>query len=327
MPRLHVTGDEHAAARLTAVMGGEPALPWADPLYLGPVREAISLEELTAARVRFLGDRYRLEREPMRARLQDRNRRMREALDAASELIAWFRPGLGDQLQLIQLLDLVAGEAGVGGHLSLCQARTALAEFQPGELKALAASAPPVRPVQLELAQATWAAFRAPTPEALARLRSGDTTALPCLGSALERLLEELPTDHPGLSATERYILEELESGPRQARELLARCRTRERIWFMADWAFFAVLDELASEPLPLVMGPPATGFSVAGSEADRTAYLAAEVRLTHEGRLMREGRLDRTTAKPLDRWLGGTHLTNDSVWRWEPATATLHHG
>jgi hypothetical protein len=40
----------------------------------------------------------------------------------------------------------------------------------------------------------------------------------------------------------------------------------------------------------------------------------------------VREGRLDRATAKPLDRWLGGTHLTNDNVWRWEPATATLQH-
>ena len=29
-------------------------------------------------------------------------------------------------------------------------------------------------------------------------------------------------------------------------------------------------------------------------------------------------------TSKPLDRWLGGTHVTNDNRWRWEPATASL---
>ena len=49
-------------------------------------------------------------------------------------------------------------------------------------------------------------------------------------------------------------------------------------------------------------------------------------MRITHDGRLTREGRLDRAVAKPLDRWLGGTHLTSDNVWWWAPATATLRH-
>ena len=114
-------------------------------------------------------------------------------------------------------------------RVRLAQADTYFAQLAPAALRALAVNAAPVRPAQLELARAAWAAFRAPTPEALASLREADTSALPWLGPALERLLEELPTDYPGLSATERYILEELGPGPLPAGELRARCRARER--------------------------------------------------------------------------------------------------
>jgi hypothetical protein len=170
---------------------------------------------------------------------------------------------------------------------------------------------------------------RRPTPTTGSRRRrrcDGCTRSLPWLGPALERLLEELPTDYPGLSTTERYVLEELGPGPLPAGELFARCQARERIRFMGERPFFAALDELAAEPLPLVAGLPPGGFPFAGGAAARAAYLAAAVRITHAGRLVREGRLDRATAKPLERWLGGTRLTGEDVWRWEPATATLRH-
>jgi hypothetical protein len=324
MSRLHVTNHDAAAEGIAAVMAPEPVLPWRDELYQGPVRDGLALEALSEERAEYFAARFRPDPERLRARFQDRDQRLREALQQGSELTIWFARGLDDQLLLIQLLDLVGREMMPAARVRLAQADTYLAELVPAALCALAVNAAPARPAQLELARAAWAAFRAPTLEALACLREADTSALPWLGLALERLLEELPTDYPGLSATERYILEELGPGPLPAGELHARCRARERIWFMSARAFFAVLDELAAEPMPLVAGPPADGYSFTGDHATHAAYLEAEVRITHEGRLTREGRLDRAVAKPLDRWLGGTHLTNDDVWWWEPATATL---
>lgn len=324
--RLHVTNGDVAAEKIGALVAPEPVLPWRDTLYEGPVPGNLAPEALSAERARFLAARYRLDPERTLASFQERDGRLHEALAGGQELTLWFEHDLHDQLQLLQLLDLMAREPVPGERVRLAQADAYLVELEPQALARLGAQAAPATRDQLELAREVWAAFRAPSPEALARLNEADTSPLPWLRPALERLLEELPTDHPGLSATERYILEELDPGPLPAGELHARCQARERARFMGDWSFFAVLDELAAEPSPLVAGPPPGGFPFEGGSTTRPAYLEAEVRITHAGQLVREGRLDRATAKPLDRWLGGTHLTNDNVWRWEPATATLQH-
>lgn len=325
--RLHVTNGDVAAARIGPLVAPEPVLPWRDVLYEGPVPDGLSLEDLSAERARFLASRFRLDPERTLARFRDRDRRFREALRQGDALTLWFEHDLHDQLQLLQVLDLLAEEADAAAQARLAQADTYLTDLEPAALADLGARAAPASPAQLALAREAWAAFRAPAPEGLVPLLEADTAALPWLGPALARLLEELPTDYPGLSATERYILEELGPGPLPAGELFGRCQARERARFMGDWSFFAVLDELAAEPSPLVAGPPPGGFPFEGGEATRAAYLATEARITQEGRLVREGRLDRALAKPLDRWLGGTHLTNDNVWRWEPATATLRRG
>ena len=321
MPTLHITNGDLAAERIAPLVAPDPVLPWRDVLHEGPVRHGLTIEQLSQERAAFLAARFRLDPEATRAAFQDRDRHLREAIEAGSELVLWFEHDLYDQLQLLQLLDLVARETVPPTRVRLAQASTYLTDLGPEVLAELGAQAAPVTPSQLALAREAWSAFRSPTPEALAGLGQADTSALPWLGPAIGRLLEELPTDYPGLSASERYILEELEPGPMPAAELYASCQRRERARFMGDLSFFAILDELAAEPLALVAGLPGPFFD------DREAYLASKVRLTHDGLLVREGRLDRAIAKPLDRWLGGTHLTNDNVWRWEPATATLRNG
>jgi hypothetical protein len=304
MARLHVTGDDADAARIGALVAPEPVLAWRDWLYLGPVPQDLALEALSEERARFLATRFRLDPTRNHDGFRERDGRVRQAIAQGDTLVLWLGPGLDDQLRLLQLLDLVG---------------------QEGAAAALGEPAVEVTAPEFALAREAWAAFRSPTPEGLARLHEADTSALPWLAPALERLLEELPTDYPGLSTTERYVLEELGPGPLPAAELRARCTARERIPFMADWPFFAVLDELAAEPMPLVAGLPAGGFPFEGGAATQAAYLGSEVRITHDGTLAREGRLDRALAKPLDRWLGGAHLAGERLWRWEPATATLH--
>jgi hypothetical protein len=324
MPRLHVTNGDLAAERIAPLVAPDPVLPWRDTLHEGPVPDRLALEELSAHRAAFLAARFRLDAERTRAWFQDRDRRLRQASEAGDELVLWFEHDLHDQLQLLQLLDLVADHGVPAGRARLAQADTYLTDLEATALSGLGSRAAPVGPAQLALAGEAWAAFRSPTPEALAALRDTDTSALPWLGPAVVRLLEELPTDYPGLSTSERYILEELGPGPLPSGELYARCQARERARFMGDWSFFALLDELAAEPLPLVADLPPGGFPFEGEAAARRTYLAGPVRITHDGLLVREGRLDRAINKPLDRWLGGTHLDGENFWRWEPATASL---
>jgi hypothetical protein len=41
---------------------------------------------------------------------------------------------------------------------------------------------------------------------------------------------------------------------------------------------------------------------------------------VTEFGKAVLAHKADFTDHNPIDRWWGGTHLTNDNLWRWNPA-------
>jgi hypothetical protein len=131
MPRLHITNGDLAAERIAPVVPPDPVLPWRDVLHEGPVRQGLTLEQLSAERAGFLAARFRLDPEDTRAAFQDRDRRLREAIEAGSELDLWFEHDLYDQLQLLQLLDLVARETIAPSRVLLAQADTYLTDLDP----------------------------------------------------------------------------------------------------------------------------------------------------------------------------------------------------
>ena len=103
-----------------------------------------------------------------------------------------FEADLFDLLLLIQILERVPSGAPV--HLVLVgQERwESVTDVAPSLLASLGRDAPPVSDAQLELARSAWAALTSPTPTALEPLAAG-TPALPAIGQAMHRLLEEQP--------------------------------------------------------------------------------------------------------------------------------------
>jgi hypothetical protein len=51
---------------------------------------------------------------------------------------------------------------------------------------------------------------------------------------------------------------------------------------------------------------------------------VAVPLRLTAEGERVLRGESDRVDALGIDRWVGGTHVTTSSLWRWDPAERRL---
>ena len=90
------------------------------------------MRQLSAERAAFLAARFRLDPEGTRAAFQDRDRRLREAIEAGDELVLWFEHDLYDQLQLLQLLDLVARETVPASRVRLAQADTYLTDLGAG---------------------------------------------------------------------------------------------------------------------------------------------------------------------------------------------------
>jgi hypothetical protein len=298
---LHVTNGDAAADAIRAAGIPGPLLPWRDVLHEGPVPADLSPDELSGVRAGFIASLgWGSLDEAVRGFQQ------RDAVLAASgdedEVVLWFEHDLYDQLQLIQLLDWFA--AHPRPRLTLINPAQYLGPSSPDQLRALFALRMPVSAAHLATASVAWEAFRAPDPRRIEQVLGTDLSALPHLGSALRRHLQQFPSTRDGLSRSERQALEVLADGPRTAGELFAASHhDRENPVFLGDSTFYTYLEGLG----PLVTLGEAAEFR------HRT------VALTDVGRDVLAGRADRVQAIGIDRWLGGVHLSGrEAPWRWD---------
>ena len=234
------------------------------------------------------------------------------ALDAAAtadEVVLWFGPELFCQAILLRLLDRINDWRRRPRVTLVCPVDAPGVE--PGGctvsgldhqgLRAAFAAREEVTGAQLEAARHAWAAFRASDPRALASIAAGATPWLPPLAAALERHLAELPAPRTGLSLTERYILESLAEGSTSPAGLWSRVNAREPRRWLTDQILGERLVQLAREPA-LIEGDPATG----------------PIAITPLGQQVLAGGSDYTAIHPVNRWVGGVHLTPANLWRYD---------
>jgi len=232
----------------------------------------------------------------------------------------WFDPNPEDQLQLIWLLDYLASCPKL---LEKLQLRLLASDFFDVSIESLGKSAshiPLVDVTARELATATmaWPAYCEPTPEASADLLHKDLSALPMLRPALVDLLAELPSPLTGLGATELRFLELIARGFTLTNALFhLRSLRGTRIFgeFESGW----LLQGLAHGPKPAVAGldDELRTIDRENLRARQAAYLRSRLSLTEFGKAVLAHQQDFSRHNPIDRWWGGTHLTNDRLWRY----------
>jgi hypothetical protein len=86
-------------------------------------------------------------------------------------------------------------------------------------------------------------------------------------------------------------------------------------------WEAGALLEGLALAPAPAVSGLAEWPFSLEmhDDEARLRRYNTSRLSLTSLGKAILNGTEDFSRHNPIDRWWGGTHLTNERLWRWDP--------
>ncbi|HZM35563.1 MAG TPA: DUF1835 domain-containing protein [Burkholderiales bacterium] len=279
---LHVTNGDIAAGRLSRVFAGD-VLPWRDVLHEGPVRAGLSLAELSEERARFIADAGWGQLADLRKHFVDRDKAIRGGADH-DEVVLWFEHDLTDQLQLLQLLDWF--HAHPHPRLSLvCEAQY-VSHMGPARMRELFASRRSVPREMLKEGRDAWAAFRSPDPS-----RIPTATAMPFLGAALRRQLQEFPWTTDGLSLLERRILEALSSGPVEFATLFER--TREDPAYFGDTVLRWHLERMAGEGLV--------------ARRDGSWVLKS-----------------RRRERRIPRWLGGVLVDEHSPWRWDPAAEKI---
>jgi hypothetical protein len=315
---LHITNGESVGLKESG-LGGD-VLCWDDILHEGPVPEGLSLDELTPVRARFIASlAFGGQEESSVLQIFEQRNRKIASYNKFSEVVLWFEGDLYDQLQLLQILDWFAARPLNGTQLALITVDTYLGMLEPNHLADLYPARHEVTREELELAGRAWKAFRSPDPTGLARLLVEDTSALPLLGRAVRRHLEQFPSLTNGLSRSERQILEAAEDGRLNVREIFVEDRRREERIFAGDLIFFTYLRNLAHCREPLITLLPAP------QDAEpRISFLETPVRLTPAGRAVLSNQADHVRVNGIDRWLGGAHLRGGHFWRWDAAEMRL---
>lgn len=231
----------------------------------------------------------------MRRRLEREHAALRD-LGVDAEIWLWFEHDLWDQIALIRVLSLLAGQRGLAGKLLLVPADGArcFPELPDAELAALRPE--PLSPRQFREGAEAWAAFAAPDPLALDAL-SRRAPALPFLAAALRRHLRDLPWTTDGLSETERRVLLAVHGGAEDEAATHRAFRAADGVFHITDLILRDVLRRLRDGPAP----PLAPSDPLA---------------LTDRGRAVLAGR---EPHRPAERSLGGMEVGPLCPWRWDP--------
>lgn len=302
---LHITNGDAVVYlfKKAGILGTH--LPWRDVLHEGPVPAELSLEECSHIRGSYLAGRGHGSPIKVLHDFQTRDATIRKAKEF-SEVVLWFEHDLYDQLQMLQVLTVLAGMKLDPGAVSIVHSEDYLGSMTADEIVALHPKRRTVTAAQFERARAVWASFTSGDPNALLHAASADHPGFPHLRSGLRRLCEEYPWTNDGLSRSHRHALAAVAQGPARNEELFRRAQAREEAPFLGDTAFYAILNDLKCEPGSLVEGEPDLMI------------------LTELGRRVIGGDGDWLELAQTDRWIGGVHLEGKTSPRWDEVAQTF---
>jgi hypothetical protein len=232
----------------------------------------------------------------------------------------WFDTRPDAQLQLIWLLDHFRSYPEVVARLKLRLLDLDLIGLYPGQFAKLRQPVAAITESVLETARMAWHAYRSTSPEACFALLSTNLNRLPLLKPVLRDLLEELPSASTGLGATEMRMLELIGRGYERTNTLFHNSTLRQtRIFNECEHGY--LLDGLAFGPMPALAGLDEELRTISRENlgARHPLYLRSRLSLTEFGEAVVAHQEDFSRHNPIDRWWGGTHLTNDRLWRYEP--------
>lgn len=230
-----------------------------DPLCMGPVRD-VPDEAFRALRSAFISQAFALDHAETARRVDDEYQQL-NALAGADHSVLWCEADAYDQLFLVRTLASLEHaprklELIEVGRIPGVERFIGIGQLAPDVLAWLWPQRRLIDDDAVQLARQVWSAYCDNSPVTLAELAHGNHPSLPFLAPALLRQLQELPSQHNGLSLTEQLSLSYIaEAGPvpfgRVFAELMAK---REPLPFLGDMMFHALLRPLIDAEQPLLI-------------------------------------------------------------------------
>ena len=319
---LHIHNGDSTANTLKEFGFPGEHLPFREVLMDGPAPGGLSSQEWMKVRARFLTEGYELEPQDC-----EKDFLIQEAAFARftehDETILWFEHDLFCQINLIYLLDWFSKQSRGKTRLSLiCIGEfpgkpdfKGLGELTGEQLASLFDRRHAVADGEFELATRAWAAYRANNPEQITRLIEEDTSALPFLKNALRLHLTRFPSVNNGLNRIENKSLEMISNGNNGFKSLFPAFSNRNPVYGMGDSQFWWALKRLVKAENPLIT---ISGLAQGALEFKSSRFHDASFQLTEFGKAVLAAERDFIDVNGIDLWLGGVHLVDGAVWRWD---------
>ena len=320
MTRLILTIDDSGAGSLRAAGIADIVVPFGIRFIWGPLPSDAELNDQMLDH--WLWNVYRKHL----GEIGDKEIGLIDFCERCETIELWIDPDPNAQITLVWLLDYLRQHGKVALKLTLVQADVPIGNHPPEEVARWRLPAVKILNDHLEAANAAWQAYRAPTPQDWFNLLSRDLSILPHLRQAVVELLEELPMRATGLGATEMRMLELISAGDAQPFDVFPGYRKRNKRRVFGYWEVGCLLDGLAHGPAPAVSGLDEGPFmlQVHDDGNRRERYKRSKLELTALGKAILAQTEDFSRHNPIHRWWGVTELTNDRLWRWDPANRAL---
>jgi hypothetical protein len=318
MPTLHIRCGSDIKGELEAARFSGDFLEVWDPSPVGPVTDA---PDWIAQRARFHADTetVRDDYDLFLAELTAAERRLAASAERYERVVIWTEHDSHDQLSLIRCLAHYARtrpprvlELISVNHFPGSRRFIGLGQLPPEAMWMLWNRRQVIDAGRLSLGAAAWAAFTSDDPRALTAIVRTRTPALPHLGPALHRHLQELPASLNGLSLTQSLLLQILLTQPATVGDMWRILQAElEPLPFLGDTMFLHILNEMGR----------ANPAVYERSELDPDRPFSARLTITQTGQEVLRGVTDWLSLHPPVRWLGGVQIDPSTPnWRWDEA-------
>jgi uncharacterized protein DUF1835 len=319
MRTLHIRCGSDIKGELdTARFTGDFLSLW-DSFTVGPVVDAA---DWIAQRARFLADAGiapGMDVDAFLAELTASGTSLAASADLYERVVIWSEHDSHDQLSLIRCLAHYARtrpphvlELISVNHFPGSRRFVGLGQLPPEAMRLLWNRREAIDAGRLSLGASAWTALTSADPRALAAIARTHTPALPHLGPALHRHLQELPSSVTGLSLTQTLLLRILVVTPATVADMWRTLQAElEPLPFLGDTMFLHILNEMGR------VDPPVYERAIVDADHPFRDRLA----ITETGRAVLKGATDWLSLQPPVRWVGGVRIDpTPSNWRWDDA-------
>lgn len=294
---IHIHNGDIAlmAARRSGIPGDHVA--FREAMIAGPVAPMPDLE----TRARFLSEAYGANLLKTRTDLLEQERALNDA-GKNDEIVLWFEHDLFCLVHFVYLLQRFSRR-----NVSVVWCPTPLGTNDDDEIVKLYESRAAVTPAMAKAAAGVWRAYTSADPTTLnAVIASSLDVAFFREGMALHA--SRFPSMRNGVGTVGNRILTLVEKGAADFAALFARFDEDPPRLGFGDAELLREVRAMARAAVPLITL----------TESPESGPTKALIDLTPAAANVISGSVDYLALVDPDCWLGGAHITRESIWRWD---------